>query len=96
MILRTYGDSVIHSGDAWCQPGGSFRLLPFRPGSHGTSEHHLAAVRFDRLASTRALRRNASSILCLISTGDGAACGLSRIKLLTPLTPSIQRIALSA
>ena len=49
-----------------------------------------------RLASTRALRLNASSIFCLISTGDGVARGFRRIKLLIPLTPLIQRIARSA
>ena len=40
-----------------------------------------------RLASTSALRRNASSIFCLISTGFGSSRGWRRIKLLTPFTP---------
>ena len=47
-----------------------------------------------RLASTSALRLNASWIFFLISVGS--ARGLSWIRLLTPLTPLMRRTALSA
>jgi hypothetical protein len=46
--LWAYRDAVIHSDDARSSPGGSFSLLPFRPGSHSAAEHHLASARLDR------------------------------------------------
>src|ERR1700732_5538417 len=38
---------VIHSSDAWCRPGGSFRLLTFGPGAHRAFKDHLAVMGFD-------------------------------------------------
>src|ERR1700730_15006240 len=45
--LSADGDLVIHSSDAWCRPGGSFRLLTFCPGAHRAFKDHLAVMGFD-------------------------------------------------
>src|SRR5438477_12539843 len=36
--LWAHRNSVIHSGDPWCQPGSAFGLFALRPGSHSASE----------------------------------------------------------
>jgi hypothetical protein len=46
--LWTYDNSVIHSDDPWCQPGGAFGFLPLRPGSHVASKDNLTATCLDR------------------------------------------------
>jgi hypothetical protein len=46
--LWAHRNSVIHSGDPWCQPGSAFGLFAFRPGSHSASEDDVAAMRLDR------------------------------------------------
>src|ERR1700724_3287842 len=42
--LWTHDNSVIHSDDPWCQPGGAFGFLPLRPGSHVASKDNLTAT----------------------------------------------------
>src|ERR1700730_3698232 len=44
--LWTHDNSVIHSDDPWCQPGGAFGFLPLRPGSHVASKDNLTATVF--------------------------------------------------
>jgi hypothetical protein len=77
-------------------PGHPLGFLTFGPGAHNAFEDHLAFMGFDSdpIASISALRRKASSILCLISLAGTR--GLTRIVLVTPLSPFTRRTALSA
>src|SRR5947207_427204 len=46
--LWAHGNSVVHSGDPWRQPGSTFGLFAFRPGSHSAFENDFPAMRLDR------------------------------------------------
>src|SRR5213076_1092010 len=89
-------DVVLYLCDARRPPYRALRFLSFdqeRTVPRSTTSPPLASTVM-RLASISALRRNASSILLLISAG--ATRGFSMIKLLTPLMPRTRRTASSA
>ena len=94
--LWAHDDLVHHLGDAGSGPGHSLGLFAFDPGTDGSFEDHLAAIRFNHDAVGIHLGVAFECILILFLISAGCARGLRRIRLLTPLTPLIRRTAFSA
>jgi hypothetical protein len=40
-------DPVFHLGDAWCRPRHTFGFMTLKPGAHGATQDHFAAIGLD-------------------------------------------------